>query len=897
MRSTFFVELSQSQTAQVFIDATYCLQSVFQSDFATKDFSIPFTPIITLVGQGLDTGTSDLGSKFSSDGECFKIKAKSDQLETSVDIEAIIVTVEQPPLTERKRRSAGDPADYRTNGYSFLGLAAFGVTEDPGALIIIQDNEPPTFTSCPNDVKVDADPGSLGAQVFYPIPVAVDNAGDPSLSSVNEPGDLFSIVESPHIITYTAVDSANLVATCEFSITVRAATNRQFQDSLTVQSFVTAQPSQLVGVFDQVSVYGDALLGAHSEYNVTFTPENFTAFVLQLVPPETERFGLSFPPEDPPTGIVMSIDILLRAGDINDLPLEEVDSSHFFAATLLNVRNSTTGESIIVPDTFFATTFEETVFYIKGENDAFIRMRGESNPFSPQDINFAGIELTLSYPLGSDSNTTQPTFHLLDDSSVAFTYFYSDEVGSNFPVSSREGHLQFFDSVSPVVTNCPGSMTINVFTEGNGTNVTWVEPTFVDDRGGVTITRNFASGDFFPFTIGSAKHTVTITGSDASRNAVTCTFDVFVLDQVAPSIACPSTLVIDADPANGSGELSEQVATIADGSGVVSLEPFERTLAIGFQNRTLVAVDGSGNEASCTIVVELRDTTPPTINCPAGLVQQDIGNLITTFDFVSASDNDATPPNITHEHLGAAVDAIDFQTVGTSRIVSFATDASGNRASCSWDYSIFDPSLGAPAAATGTTDTTTIASVLTVVGIVIAIAVFVLRRRSQSKPHNFEDLMDELQKMAGARFDGNGPVAPREMKRSHVKQLDILGKGNFGEVTKGLVNEQNGIPDYLVAVKVHLGEYQGRQEMLQEAAVMAQFKHPNVVQLVGVVTAGDPLLIVLEFCEKGELKSYLEKKDYDESFQLKAARDCASGLAYLAERGKVHCACSGLIRS
>ena len=45
---------------------------------------------------------------------------------------------------------------------------------------------------------------------------------------------------------------------------------------------------------------------------------------------------------------------------------------------------------------------------------------------------------------------------------------------------------------------------------------------------------------------------------------------------------------------------------------------------------------------------------------------------------------------------------------------------------------------------------------------------------------------------------------------------------------------------------------------LQEAAIMGQFRHPNIVRLFGVVTVSDPVLIVLELIKKGDLKTYLK---------------------------------------
>ena len=48
-----------------------------------------------------------------------------------------------------------------------------------------------------------------------------------------------------------------------------------------------------------------------------------------------------------------------------------------------------------------------------------------------------------------------------------------------------------------------------------------------------------------------------------------------------------------------------------------------------------------------------------------------------------------------------------------------------------------------------------------------------------------------------------------------------------------------------VAVKIltHTASEGERVKFLQEAAIMGQFYHPNIVRLHGVVTVGDPVCI------------------------------------------------------
>ena len=69
-----------------------------------------------------------------------------------------------------------------------------------------------------------------------------------------------------------------------------------------------------------------------------------------------------------------------------------------------------------------------------------------------------------------------------------------------------------------------------------------------------------------------------------------------------------------------------------------------------------------------------------------------------------------------------------------------------------------------------------------------------------------------------------------------------LGSGQFGVVYKG-VWKSPSTGEVEVAVKT-LKEGSGEEDrvkFLQEAAIMGQFKHPNVVTLYGVVSEGEPV--------------------------------------------------------
>ena len=72
-----------------------------------------------------------------------------------------------------------------------------------------------------------------------------------------------------------------------------------------------------------------------------------------------------------------------------------------------------------------------------------------------------------------------------------------------------------------------------------------------------------------------------------------------------------------------------------------------------------------------------------------------------------------------------------------------------------------------------------------------------------------------------------------------------LGSGEFGVVCKGEWLTPQGPRE--VALKVSHEDVPDTEKvkLLQEAAIMKQFNHPNVVRLLGTVTVSEPVSVCL----------------------------------------------------
>lgn len=154
---------------------------------------------------------------------------------------------------------------------------------------------------------------------------------------------------------------------------------------------------------------------------------------------------------------------------------------------------------------------------------------------------------------------------------------------------------------------------------------------------------------------------------------------------------------------------------------------------------------------------------------------------------------------------------------------------------------------------------------------------------------------DNLQLIANINPDYEGTVYIEdkwEITRSDVQVTTELGQGSFGMVYNGYIISKN-IPCAIKTVNDGANTHE-RMEFLNEASVMKTFNDAyHVVKLLGVVSRGQPPLVVMELMARGDLKSFL-RKSRDSSNNItctemyRMAAEIADGMYYLSAKKFIH---------
>ncbi|XP_004398335.1 PREDICTED: tyrosine-protein kinase Fes/Fps isoform X4 [Odobenus rosmarus divergens] len=115
-----------------------------------------------------------------------------------------------------------------------------------------------------------------------------------------------------------------------------------------------------------------------------------------------------------------------------------------------------------------------------------------------------------------------------------------------------------------------------------------------------------------------------------------------------------------------------------------------------------------------------------------------------------------------------------------------------------------------------------------------------------------------------------------------------IGRGNFGEVFSGRLRADNT----LVAVKSCRETLPPdlKAKFLQEARILKQYSHPNIVRLIGVCTQKQPIYIVMELVQGGDFLTFLRTEGTRLRMKtlLQLVGDAAAGMEYLESKCCIH---------
>ena len=170
--------------------------------------------------------------------------------------------------------------------------------------------------------------------------------------------------------------------------------------------------------------------------------------------------------------------------------------------------------------------------------------------------------------------------------------------------------------------------------------------------------------------------------------------------------------------------------------------------------------------------------------------------------------------------------------------------------------------------------------------------------------------LNPLAMQGPVEYDG---VKLPEYPRDNIFYIRDLGQGQFGVVVQAEVKDiEPGVQQSTVAIKVlkEGASVKMKREFFREATLMHTFDHPNILKLYGVCIDQEPLCMIFEFMELGDLNNFLRQNapgkwgshpSLSRSGHLKPGQpgldiqqlvcisiDIASGLGYLAQNHFVH---------
>ncbi len=480
----------------------------------------------------------------------------------------------------------------------------------------VLDDLDPYFADCPAMVMVSSDPDQCTAFVNWDTPIAFDNCDNPDgnvagtedeIEVIQTEGPLpgTEIAVGTHIVTYTATDDDDNVATCTFEVIVKDTECPEFittlPEDITVDCHLVPEPFEVIPQwhtsdnctesidvvvdFEEIRTDGTCPhdyelkriwtitdeAGNSCEHNQKITVIDTIAPVL-VIPEDTtiESCPVAFDTLQVPTVIILdTVEQLVAIGD--DWVLTQV------------VEKKDTFDLVISPVFTDPTQgFEATATDNCSEVENITINVREETEFLCKGIK-AAIVLRIYEAIDECGNMTVDTQRI-------------EVLDPNPPVLSVKEEVTVSLGADGHVDLQPSDVVVSLF-----------DACFGDDS---ELTVEISPNYFNCSDIG--EHTVLVAATDPCNN-MTAYEEVIVniIDITPPSIICPAgigAIDVNIDPTNCDGSFS-QLLDILDGNdcdvNLFTDPPLGAGIDITTDQITVYAVDASGNASNCVIDVNI----------------------------------------------------------------------------------------------------------------------------------------------------------------------------------------------------------------------------------------------------------------------------------------------------